>query len=242
MKHIGIVCEGSTDYIILKGVINRITGEENTYVMLQPEDDLTGKYGNGWKGVWKWCHDNASIRKELMKDVWPALDLLVVQMDGDVSRKEKSVHCWCETTQCSHKDEWNPLECDSSPLRRDSCPIILPCPGHEASVGGYMLHLKGLLAEWLEGTEDTCIVIPCDSTEAWVVAAYDQMENVETIEAPWEHIIAHGKFYHDVRIPGQKKRVRIFEQFVPVVCENWSKVTELCESARDFEKALLALV
>ena len=66
MKHIGIVCEGPTDYIILKSVINRITGEENTYVMLQPESDLTGKYGNGWKGVWKWCHDTASIRKKLM--------------------------------------------------------------------------------------------------------------------------------------------------------------------------------
>ena len=50
MKHIGIICEGPTDYIILKGVIDRIIGEENTYVMLQPENDLTGKYGNGCGG------------------------------------------------------------------------------------------------------------------------------------------------------------------------------------------------
>ena len=42
MKHIGIVCEGPTDYIILKGVIDQITGAKNTYVMLQPENDLTG--------------------------------------------------------------------------------------------------------------------------------------------------------------------------------------------------------
>lgn len=28
MKHIGIVCEGPTDYIILKGVIDQITGEK----------------------------------------------------------------------------------------------------------------------------------------------------------------------------------------------------------------------
>lgn len=40
MKHIGIVCEGPTDYIILKGVIDQITGDQNTYVMLQPEDEL----------------------------------------------------------------------------------------------------------------------------------------------------------------------------------------------------------
>lgn len=134
MKHIGIVCEGPTDYIILKGVIDQITGAKNTYVMLQPENDLTGKYGNGWKGVWKWCYDNASIRKELMKGIQPALDFLVIQMDGDVSRKEKSSHCWCETTQCVHKGEWNPLECDITPEGRAACPIVLPCPGHTASV------------------------------------------------------------------------------------------------------------
>lgn len=62
------------------------------------------------------------------------------------------------------------------------------------------------------------------------------------IESPWEHIIAHGKSYHHIRIPGQKKRARIFEQFVPTVCENWAIVTELCQSAHDFEQSLLALV
>ena len=102
-----------------------------------------------------------------------------------------------------------------------------------------MSHLKGLLTTWLKETDDTCIVIPCDSTEAWVVAAYDQTEGVEMIEAPWEHIIAHGKSYHNIRISGQKKRVRIFEQFVPTICENWSKVTALCQSAHDFEESLL---
>lgn len=145
MKHIGIVCEGPTDYIILKGVIDQITGDQNTYVMLQPEDDLTGKYGNGWKGVWKWCNDHASIRKELMKDIQPALDLLVVQMDGDVSRKEKSSHCWCKTTQCAHKGEWNPLACDITPAGRAACPIVLPCLEHDDSIRGYMSHLKSLL-------------------------------------------------------------------------------------------------
>ena len=90
-----------------------------------------------------------------------------------------------------------------------------------------MSHLKGLLTTWLKETDDTCIVIPCDSTEAWIVAAYDQTDGIETIEEPWEHIIAHGKYYHNIRIPGQKKRTSIFEQFVPTVCENWSKVTKL---------------
>ena len=246
MKYIGIVCEGPTDYIILKSVIDRIIGEENTYVMLQPEDDLTGKYGNGWKGVWKWCHDNADIRKKLMYDIQPALDLLVIQMDGDVSRKEKSSHCWCKTTHCGHKGDLNsllkPLECDSTSAGRKACPVVLPCLGHDASVSGYISHLKGLLTTLLKETDATCIVIPCDSTEAWVVAAYDQREDVEMIEDPWKNIIAHGKFYHDIRISGRKKNLRTFIQFIPTVCENWPKVTELCQSARDFEESLLAYV
>lgn len=242
MKHIGIVCEGPTDYIILRGVIDKITGESNAYVMLQPEADLTGKYGNGWKGVWKWCYDNAAIRKKLMQDVQPALDFLVIQMDGDVSRKERSAHCCCEATQCMHKGEWNPLECDITPAGRAACPVVLPCAGHTASVSGYMSHLKGLIAAWLQEMDGTCIAIPCDSTEAWIVAAYDQTEEIETVNDPWGHIITRGRTYHGIRISGQKKRLRIFEAFLPTVCENWAQVTELCESARDFEQSILQLV
>lgn len=87
MRNIGIVCEGPTDYTILKEVIDHITGESNDYVQLQPEADLTGAYGNGWKGVWKWCRDNAACKEKLMRAVEPSLDLLIIQMDGDVSRK-----------------------------------------------------------------------------------------------------------------------------------------------------------
>ena len=103
MKNIGIICEGPTDYIILKNVINLITGDTNYFVLLQPEPDLRGQYGNGWKGVWKWCHDYASIRMQLMDKIQPALDFLVIQMDGDVSRKEKVSHCGCGPVKCPSK-------------------------------------------------------------------------------------------------------------------------------------------
>ena len=56
-KVIGIVSEGPTDYLVLKMLIDRITGEENRYLPLQPEADMLGRYGNGWKGVWKWCKE-----------------------------------------------------------------------------------------------------------------------------------------------------------------------------------------
>ena len=60
-KVIGIVSEGPTDYLVLKTIIDKITGEENRYLHLQPEADMMGRYGNGWKGVSKWCKETAPL-------------------------------------------------------------------------------------------------------------------------------------------------------------------------------------
>lgn len=236
MKNIGIVCEGPTDYLILKEIVDQITGENNYYVLLQPEPDLTGRYGNGWKGVWKWCVDHASIKEQLMKDIEPILDLLIIQMDGDVSRKEKAAHCWCESTDCGYKGVFNPIECDVKKDTREKCPVILPCVEHEESAEGYMEHLENLIRMLLnDDLSSTCIVIPCDSIEAWIVAAYDEDEKAEEIEDSWISVISKKKYYHDIKISGTKKRKRIYEQFAVVVCSNWEKVTELCLSAKRFE-------
>jgi len=45
--------KGPTDHMVLKAAIDRITGEENRYLSLQPEPDMMGRFGNGWKGVWR---------------------------------------------------------------------------------------------------------------------------------------------------------------------------------------------
>lgn len=58
MKTIGIVAEGPRDFELIAAVIDTITNEENNYQMIQPEPNMIGQFGNGWKGVWKWCEDN----------------------------------------------------------------------------------------------------------------------------------------------------------------------------------------
>lgn len=237
-KNIGIVCEGPTDYIILKEVVDRITGEDNQYMQLQPEDTLTGEYGNGWKGVWKWCADHTGILERFMKDIIPQLDMLIVKMDGDVARKEKEVHCLCSTTVCELKETVNPIEC--ARVKRKECPIELPCESHEESISGYIDHLTALIASWLVQRNGVCIVIPCDSTDTWVTAAYDKLEDVEMVEDPWTNIISKGKAYHGIRIPGHKKRALIYRQFAPEVCNNWEEVKKLCISAVIFEERIKA--
>ena len=96
-KIIGVASEGPTDYMVLKTVIDKITGEDNKYLALQPEQDMLGRYGNGWKGVWRWCKETESLTA-LMNGINPRMDIIVIQMDGDVVRKEKEVHCLCDST------------------------------------------------------------------------------------------------------------------------------------------------
>lgn len=234
MKNIGIICEGPTDYIVLKGIVDKITGEDNEYLQLQPEANLLGEYGNGWKGVWKWCIDHADILESFMKDITPQLDLLIIQMDGDVARKEKEVHCLCNTTECELKEIVHPLECEK--IKDGECPIVLPCKNHDVSVEGYIEHLTALITKWLKEKEGFCVAIPCDSTEAWITAAYDELAEVENIEDPWKNVISKGKSYHGIRIPGRKKRLLVYRQFVGRVCDNWEVVKKLCVSAAQFDE------
>ncbi len=238
MRNIGIVCEGPTDFVLLKGIVDFITGEDNHYMALQPEDNLIGEYGNGWKGVWKWCKDHSEILESFMQDITPRLDMIIVQMDGDVSRKEKEVHCLCDETECELKNEVHPLMCER--IKENACPVKLPCSSHKESTQGYIEHLTQLIHSWLKYEQGICIVIPCDSTDTWVAAAYDEIPNIELLEDPWTSIISRGKEYHGIRIPGHKKGLRIYRQFVEQVCNNWENVKRLCISAKQFEDKIKA--
>ena len=236
MKTIGIVCEGPTDFIIIKQIIDMLTSEENKYFKLQPEETLDGKNGNGWKGVLKWCRDNWDEREKLMHQVQPEIDFLVIHMDGDVSRKEKPSHCGCSSSiGCELRGTINPLDCDKTQEMRDACPIQLPCSDHKNSIGGYMEHLTHLISRGDSYQENVCIVIPCDSIEAWIVAAFDKAIDAEMIENPWESIISRKKTYYNIRIRKSQKNKLVFMELAKVVCQNWSYVLEICESARTFE-------
>lgn len=234
-KRIGIASEGPTDYLVLKTIIDRITGEDNQYLPLQPEPDMAGRYGNGWKGVWKWCKETPALDK-LMDGIWPKIDIIVIQMDGDVIRKEKEVHCQCETTICEEKEKCEfPLYCKLATERL--CPIELPCCDHTNEVQDIIAHGRNVLDKTLGETDKNRIVItiPCDSTDTWIVAAYDDYENIEQIEDPWKNIIAKGKYYHDIRVRGDKKNVTTYSQFAEHLANNWDNVTGKCVSAKYLE-------
>lgn len=236
-KVIGIVGEGPIDQMILKAAINRITGERHIYRNIQPEQDMLGEFGNGWKGVYRWCETNADLIPALFTAISPALDLLIIQMDGDVGRKEKEVHCRCDSTVCPDKNDVSPLFCKR--VKTGNCPVVLPCKEHENSPEGCRSHLEELLRSLIGNRADgekAVIVVPCDSTDAWTVAAYEKdMEDIEAIADPWEHIISIRKEYHGIRIPGHKKSTAIYRLFIPQIVKNWELITSHCSSARKLE-------
>ena len=92
-KVIGIVGEGPTDYMVIKEVIDHITGEGNEYRRLQPEPDMAGRFGNGWKGVWRWCETNSDVLDKVLHEVTPRLDLLIIQMRMFPEKKGKFIAC-----------------------------------------------------------------------------------------------------------------------------------------------------
>lgn len=51
IKHVGIVSEGPTDYVVIKRIVTTIFNDESIqYRRLWPEDDCRGR-STGWKGV-----------------------------------------------------------------------------------------------------------------------------------------------------------------------------------------------
>ncbi len=238
---IGIASEGPTDYLVLKSVIDRITGEENRYLPLQPEADMMGRYGNGWKGVWKWCKETAPL-DVIMDSIQPRIDIVVIQMDGDVVRKEKEVHCLCASTVCDGKGKKFPIYCENAVA--GTCPIEVPCRSHSCEIKDLISHGKHVLDETISISDKKRIVItiPCDSTDAWIVAAYDDVENIEKIEDPWRSVIAKRKYYHDVRVRREKKSLSTYSVFTQHLVEKWDLVTKKCSSAKCFEQEIFRVL
>jgi hypothetical protein len=232
---IGIVCEGPTDSVVIKRIVDTVTQDENEFLRLQPEESLAGQFGNGWKGVWKWCENHGHILNDYMRKATPQIDCLIVQMDGDVSRNEKEVHCACRASNCEQVGTVHPLSCTI--CKDGKCPITLPCEDHGAD--GYAPHLSGLIKAWLCISAESLpviITIPCDSIDTWVAVSYGDLTSMcELHTDPWHSIVARSAYYHSIRIQGGKKRVPVYEVFADNICKEWVAVKERCRQAQVFE-------
>lgn len=119
---------------------------------------------------------------------------------------------------------------------------MVPCGQHEAGIDSCVEYLQNLLLSYFPGQYIPICVIPCDSTDAWIVAAFDDFEDLETIADPWNNIISKKKDYHGIRVPGHKKTKTVYDKFIPVVCQNWESVKNRCSQAAYFDHAISAVL
>jgi len=245
MKHtVGLVCEGPRDVDLIEKLIDSFLPEDEIdYRLYQPEQSLLSANYNGWKGVIRWCRRDYNNIVKNNSALHQPIDLLVIHMDGDVSRDEqnKQVHCTCGDYDCPAR-----VKCTvNGQVRMEdcceiACSLPFPCENHEGTIPEkYVTHLNNLLDNTLGETKTIPIVItvPCDSTDSWIVAAYETEDmSYEEIVNPWDSIIARKKDYHGIRIPGRKKTGHVYEQLNKIVVQNWDIVKEKCPQADRFQK------
>ena len=84
-------------------------------------------------------------------------------------------------TVCEDKGTISPLYCEK--VKNEKCPVELPCESHDSGIEGRVGHGVSLLTAAIGDADMShiSIVIPCDSTDAWVVAAYDDIDDSDDI-------------------------------------------------------------
>lgn len=238
MKTIGIVAEGPRDYELISAVIDTITNQENSYQCIQPEPNALGEFGGGWKGVWKWCESNRGKLNTYMHSVTPEIDFLVIHMDGDVHRREKEVHCYCQQSKCDMPEDTHPLKCTRIIDNKGNCPVVIPCDTHGSGPHSGAEFLRRFIRMLLlpeEGLAVSC-VIPYDATDTWIVAALDEFEDYESLHDPWINIIAKAPKYHDIKIRSRPNKAKnTYADLIPFVCNNWNTIIERCPQAKRFD-------
>lgn len=85
---VGFVCEGSTDVVVLRRVVESVLGDIDPRT-LQPETDALDRQvvgtRAGWSEVRAWCERANSLDEYFDPDVGDPLDLLVVAVDLDIA-------------------------------------------------------------------------------------------------------------------------------------------------------------
>src|SRR5436305_601152 len=81
---IATVVEGPTDHLVLEAILRRLFPDARILQPLQPNASAP-QTGEGWKGIRRWCQQVRPTLSTLLSPLaGPAIDLLVIQIDGDI--------------------------------------------------------------------------------------------------------------------------------------------------------------
>ncbi len=92
MFRVALICEGPADRAILEAVLDHYLDDFEPLPIQPPKGVLggdAGPFGGGWKGVRSWCRDVAAQGGLHRVAVLENADILVIQVDADVTHDEK---------------------------------------------------------------------------------------------------------------------------------------------------------
>jgi hypothetical protein len=148
---VGFVCEGSTDVVVLRRVVEKILGEIDSRP-LQPEVDALDRQiprgRSGWSEVRAWCQRVNSFDDYFDPDVGDPLDLLVVAVDLDIAinaglqKRPTNLSAYDATELCKIIKSWLPTPLPGRVI------ITIPVMATEAWILAAMFpHLSDLESE-----------------------------------------------------------------------------------------------
>jgi hypothetical protein len=227
--NIGLVAEGSTDFVLIHAALKAVLDRAFILTQLQPEPTFAYR-GGGWCGVLKWCTETGA-RIPASLDTDPLLsqfDLLILHIDVDVINAS---YTDCGTAIASHSvsTPWPAL------------PGGAPCPPANTQAA----YLEGALTAWLApvkpGPKKTVMCLPAQCSGAWLAAAI--LPSGHTLLSDLE---CNGNIESQLAgLPIKdrvKKSVRDFQLHAGSVTRNWNTVKRLCPQAAAFENRVLAAI
>ena len=87
MIRVGIVAEGSTDFLVLEAIMKTVTSDIE-FEHIHPAPAVSSRLGNGWRGVKAWCEENGPEIEAYLTGVRSRpLNLLVIHADCSMADK-----------------------------------------------------------------------------------------------------------------------------------------------------------
>jgi hypothetical protein len=231
---IAMVCEGITDFSVIRGAIDSMLGNRSFVLsLLQPEESRAftgagdvGELGGGWKGVYKWCLQSKDRGNgKLSGDpLFFAYDLLILHIDADVAGE-------------------NPAEYPVSPipLLKDFLPCQRPCPPPNDSTDA----LRNVVLSWLGEVKipaKTVFCTPSKSTESWIMYLFFPKDRDMNLKG-WECHSNPG-----IRLQQQPKKYRFAKSYKDYtsrenkISKGWPKLATALSEANRFQHDFLQIV
>jgi hypothetical protein len=217
MKTIYFVTEGTTDQIVLEGLVGSWMGQEDFVARhIQPPasdflEDREHVLSNGWKGVLAWCQGKNRIGPTSRDEVLRRADCLIVHLDADVARDPEF----------------------------KSNPFAGKCPPARSCSDWVRQHLLEQVTT--QAVENLVLCVPAQALEAWLVSALhpnvaDDYQPIECRDQP-ESLLVQRPPYRLVRTKGAsfKKETGNYRKALPTIVARWPNAVERCPEAARFE-------